>query len=241
MIRSSNNSKSQNKTSKIFNSISEFKVVKEIGKGAFSRVYEVININYKKVFALKRIDMKALTLKDQENVYREIKIHQKLKNEFVIKLIDWFEESGKINIILEYLPEGNLFKLINLKKLEETEIKYIFWQVCQVLKYLHSENILMRDLKPENILINSKLQIKLCDFGWACNSLNSSHCNEKAGTYAYMSPESLMGSRQEFSSDCWSVGILLYELYFNKEPYEGKSCREQLKLIKEKNISELKT
>ena len=112
MIRSSNNSKSQNKTSKIFNSISEFKVVKEIGKGAFSRVYEVININYKKVFALKRIDMKALTLKDQENVYREIKIHQKLKNEFVIKLIDWFEESGKINIILEYIPEGNLFKLI---------------------------------------------------------------------------------------------------------------------------------
>ena len=181
--------------------------------------------------------MKALTLKDQENVYREIKIHQKLKNEFVIKLIDWFEESGKINIILEYIPEGNLFKLMNLKKLEETEIKYIFWQVCQVLKYLHSENILMRDLKPENILINSKLQIKLCDFGWACNSLNSSHCNEKAGTYAYMSPESLMGSRQEFSSDCWSVGILLYELYFNKEPYEGKSCREQLKLIKEKNIN----
>lgn len=62
------------------------------------------------------------------------------------------------------------------------------------IKYLHGKNVIMRDLKPENILIDlSDFSIKLCDFGWASYLNDIDWLKIKAGTFAYMSPESLKG------------------------------------------------
>lgn len=46
-----------------------------------------------------------------------------------------------------------------------------------------------------------------------------------------MSPESLLGGLQGFESDLWSLGILLYEMHTDKEPFSGKSPAEMLQLI----------
>ena len=90
----------------------------------------------------------------------------------------------------------------------------------------------MRDLKPENLLLDNDWNIKLCDLGWAARVDDAEYCTVKAGTYAYMSPESLRGKRQAEKSDIWSLGILLYELTYNKEPFNGQSCSEQLSKIR---------
>ena len=58
----------------------------------------------------------------------------------------------------------------------------------------------------------------------------------RAGTYAYMSPESLMGNLQGTESDLWSLGILLYELHMGKEPFAGKSSSDMLHLISNQPI-----
>lgn len=58
----------------------------------------------------------------------------------------------------------------------------------------------------------------------------------RAGTYAYMSPESLMGNLQGPESDLWSLGILLYELHIGKEPFSGKSSSDMLHLISNQPI-----
>ena len=217
--------------------ITDFDIVREIGKGAFAKVYSATVRRTGENVALKCFETKRMNLKDRENVYREIDIHKKLSNERIIKFRGSFKEHDNIYIILDLMNNGNLFKHINKKTLSDFQKRRIYLQVCEGLDYLHSKGFLMRDLKPENILLDNNMDIKLCDFGWSCSVNLIKDCHQKAGTYAYMSPESLLGKFQSYSTDMWSLGILLYEMYFGKEPYEGQSCSEQMKEIKEKTLT----
>lgn len=77
-----------------------------------------------------------------------------------------------------------------------------------------------RDLKPSNILVNSKGQIKLCDFG-VSSELEGSIAETFVGTGTYMAPERIQGSPYTVKSDVWSVGLTLMELAIGKFPFGG--------------------
>jgi serine/threonine protein kinase len=89
------------------------------------------------------------------------------------------------------------------------------------LSYLYSAHRIMhRDLKPSNILVNSKGQIKLCDFG-VSSELEGSVAETFVGTGTYMAPERIQGSPYTVKSDVWSVGLSLMELAIGKFPFGG--------------------
>lgn len=89
------------------------------------------------------------------------------------------------------------------------------------LSYLYSAHRIMhRDLKPSNILVNSKGQIKLCDFG-VSSELEGSIAETFVGTGTYMAPERIQGSPYTVKSDVWSVGLSLMELAIGKFPFGG--------------------
>ena len=89
------------------------------------------------------------------------------------------------------------------------------------LAYLYSAHKIMhRDLKPSNILVNSKGQIKLCDFG-VSSELEGSIAETFVGTGTYMAPERIQGSPYTVKSDVWSVGLTLMELAIGKFPFGG--------------------
>lgn len=75
-----------------------------------------------------------------------------------------------------------------------------------------------RDIKPSNILVNSKGQIKLCDFGVSSELVNSV-ADTFVGTGTYMAPERISGSPYTVKSDVWSVGLTLMELAIGKFPF----------------------
>ncbi len=100
---------------------------------------------------------------------------------------------------------------------------------------MHLNNYIHRDLKPENILIDGKV-LKICDFGWASHVRDTEWLVVSGGTYAYMSPESLMGKKQGAESDIWALGVLLYELFLAKEPFSGQTSEDQLKIIKNTSL-----
>jgi mitogen-activated protein kinase kinase len=77
-----------------------------------------------------------------------------------------------------------------------------------------------RDLKPSNILVNSKGQIKLCDFG-VSSELEGSVAETFVGTGTYMAPERIQGSPYTVKSDVWSVGLTVMELAIGKFPFGG--------------------
>jgi mitogen-activated protein kinase kinase len=89
------------------------------------------------------------------------------------------------------------------------------------LAYLYAAHRIMhRDLKPSNILVNSRGQIKLCDFG-VSSELEGSIAETFVGTGTYMAPERIQGSPYTVKSDVWSVGLSLMELAIGKFPFGG--------------------
>lgn len=222
---------------KVFRSMKEFTFKRQIGSGAFSTVHEALHIKTKRAYAVKKIELSRIEQMDQENIVKEIEVHSLLNHKNIIKLFDFLKEGDTIFLILEFCRKGNLFRYLNgnLAKSED-ELKKFFKQTCTAISYMHGLGFINRDLKPENILLDDQHNVKVCDFGWACSLEEDEYRRLKAGTCAYMSPECLMGKLQDKETDIWSLGILLYELYYNREPFDGKSVKEQLKKIKEGKI-----
>ena len=91
---------------------------------------------------------------------------KKLNHPNITKILELFETEDNIFIIMEYINGGNLFSFIKkTRKLSEKTAKFLFKQIIEGIKYIHSKNIVHRDIKLENILIDLKNNIKICDFG----------------------------------------------------------------------------
>lgn len=94
------------------------------------------------------------------------------------------------------------------------------------LTYLYrAHRIMHRDIKPSNILVNSKGQIKLCDFG-VSSELEGSVADTFVGTGTYMAPERIKGAQYTIHSDVWSFGLTLMELAIGKFPFSSTNGEE---------------
>ena len=102
-----------------------------------------------------------------------------------------------------------------------------FTQICLAMKHVHDRKILHRDLKSQNIFLTRGGVIKLGDFGIA-RVLNSTRDNARSqvGTPYYLSPEIIKDQPYSFSSDIWSLGVLLYELCALKPPFDARSIHQ---------------
>lgn len=94
-------------------------------------------------------------------------------------------------------------------------------QLAAAVKFLQTRTnpIIHRDLKPENLMINSRCEIKICDFGLSRftimqTNLRSTIGRRQLGTPAYMAPEIILDKQSaSLSSDVWAVGIIILEIY----------------------------
>jgi mitogen-activated protein kinase kinase len=92
------------------------------------------------------------------------------------------------------------------------------------LVYLYeAHRIMHRDIKPSNVLVNSRGNIKLCDFGVATETVNSV-ADTFVGTSTYMAPERIQGGAYTVRSDVWSVGLTVMELAVGRFPFDSSEA-----------------
>lgn len=145
----------------------------------------------------------------------------------VAHLINFNSEQLNSYFITPFYHGETLKNLIQNNKLDfEQKITYAI-SLCHLIKQIHCLGYLHCDIKPNNIFVTSHNQVLLLDFGLS-QALNKPFVQTDfiAGTPAYMSPEQFNGLPLTSHSDFYSLGIVLYELFFGKLPFYADNLHD---------------
>jgi serine/threonine protein kinase/ABC-type phosphate/phosphonate transport system substrate-binding protein len=134
-------------------------------------------------------------------------------------------------LVMEYMKHGSLFDVLQDDSivLKPEQILAILQDVAQGLRFLHSATpqVIHGDLKAQNVLIDSNFCAKVTDFG-----LSGKKQIGAVGTPYWMSPELLNGTEvNSAASDIYAYGMVMYEIYSGRTPYEGENYEEVVRQI----------
>jgi mitogen-activated protein kinase kinase len=177
--------------------------------------------------------MKEIRLELDENkfaqIIMELDILHRCVSPFIIDFYGAFFQEGAVYMCVEYMDGGSIDKLYK-DGVPENILRKVALSTVMGLKTLKDDhNIIHRDVKPTNILVNSRGQIKICDFGVSGN-LVASIAKTNIGCQSYMAPERIAGGGVQQSgatgggtysvqSDIWSLGLTIIECAIGRYPY----------------------
>jgi cyclin-dependent kinase 7 len=214
---------------------------KRIGEGTYAVIYKGYECERNegketpgREVAIKKIKHTKYKSGMEMSALREIKHLKRIQSEYVIEILDVFEEKGSVHIVLEYM-ESNLEALIKSKRLVfmPQDVKAWMLMITKGLFECHSRFILHRDLKPNNILVSRGGFLKIADFGISRDFGFPIGCmTNQVITRWYKSPELLFGSKTySFGVDIWALGCVFAEMLLRTPYLPGNSDVHQLDLI----------
>ncbi|KAK9300070.1 hypothetical protein QLX08_007113 [Tetragonisca angustula] len=209
--------------------LTDFDIGRPLGKGKYGNVYLAREKKSKFIIAMKVLFKAQIQKADVEHqVRREIEIQTHLRHPNILKMYGYFHDDKRIYLILEYAPNGELFKELNAqpkKRFDEIRTATYISQLADALKYCHSKKVIHRDIKPENLLLGIKGELKMADFGWSVHA-PSSRRTTLCGTLDYLPPEMVAGKTHDHTVDLWGLGVLCYECLVGKPPFLSESYDE---------------
>ena len=157
------------------------------------------------------------------------------KCDYSIKILDFIDKTTDFYLIMEFCNmnlKDYLSRNKRVKGLKIDKIKEIFTQLNKIFVYMDNNKLYHGDINPWHILIiekDGKVIPKLIDF-FNFNLLNKDYS-------LYTAPEIITNEegniKFDIKSDLWSIGLILYELYFNSLPF--KNTKELVDISKNNN------
>eukprot|EP00916_Digyalum_oweni_P027146 GHVL01044548.1.p1 GENE.GHVL01044548.1~~GHVL01044548.1.p1 ORF type:complete len:351 (+),score=21.35 GHVL01044548.1:15-1067(+) len=204
-----------------------YEVVRKIGRGKYSEVFEGIHIiNNEKCV------VKILKPVRKKKIKREIKILQNLcGGPNIIKLLDVVQDAQTQTpcLIFEHVNNHDFKSLYPI--LTDAEIRYYIRELLKALDFCHSQGIMHRDVKPHNVMIDPESKkLRLIDWGLAEFYHPGREYNVRVASRYYKGPELLVDLQAyDYSLDIWSVGCMLAAMIFKREPFfHGRDNYDQL-------------
>jgi len=221
---------------------------RELGRGASGQVFVCKKKGCPSGFAVKAVSLRRMRLssnaeREQKKLRREVDILKQLPpHRSIVQLTDAFEEGDWFLLILELVGGGDLFTVLTDReppRLQEREAAFVLQQLADGLAFLHGEGVIHRDMKLENVLVASERRerpsegssssrqlvlynVKITDFGMSkAIGHGLSDAKSRVGTRPYSAPEVWSEESYDFSSDVWSLGVLLYVLLAGHFPFSN--------------------
>jgi serine/threonine protein kinase/formylglycine-generating enzyme required for sulfatase activity len=232
--------------------LGDFRLLREIGRGAMGVVYLARQISLDRLVAVKVLPPHvAMTERQVERFRREALSSAKLQHPHIVPIHAVSEVDGMHFFAMEYIPGGSLNAELELLRARRkgqrpgaepgrlelfgngvgpAQVAAIGAAVADALDYAHRHGIIHRDVKPHNVLLGDGLHPFLVDFGLAkdLGEASLSRPGDVAGTPFYMSPEQAMAKRVKIDhrTDVFSLGVVLYEMLTLQRPFGGKTSQQ---------------
>jgi len=204
--------------------LGQYKLTKELGKGGFATVYRALQPTLNRDVAIKVLhpefirDERAL-----RRFKREALAVARLHHTNIVGVYDYGEHEGRAYLVMEYIAGSTLKSRLGKPASLELTVSVI-GAVGAALDYAHSKGVVHRDIKPANILFADDDRVVLSDFGIVrLADDDSSLTRGVIGTPQYMSPEQALGREVDGRSDLYSLGVVLFEMLTGAVPFRGDS------------------
>ncbi len=202
-----------------------YELYEKLGAGGMGAVYRAFDRLTGETLALKRVhlpDSPAAALFDTKPdlrliLAREFGTLASLRHPNVISVSDYgFDDQRQPYFTLALVEKAQTIREAASRDSVRGRARLLV-QMLQALAYLHRRGITHRDLKPSNVLVDQTGVVKVLDFGLAAVGVA---VEGGAGTLAYLAPEILNGGKASPLSDLFAVGVMAYELFAGKHPFD---------------------
>eukprot|EP00961_Rhodomonas_salina_P295217 3935248-Rhodomonas_salina.1 len=198
-----------------------FEIGKVLGTGGQGTTYLAKDKRTNQQTVLKQIFCAGLS--ETNKAIEEAMMLSRLKHHRVVTYNEVFlgsdpTKGNYVGIVMEYCSGGDLYQMLcrqrtKRKPVSVRRVKMWTVQMCEALKYLHSQRVIHRDVKPMNVLLDSSGDLKIADFGLARHGVTPSKlAKTQCGTPGYESPEVQMGQGYDFKTDIWGLGCVLCDM-----------------------------
>ena len=203
----------------------KYRILRVVGKGGMSVVYQAVNEKANKIWAIKEVRKDGVQNYEvvKQNLIVETELLKRFNHPNLPSIIDVIDGDGSFLIVMDYIEGNSLSKALETSGAQAQE-DVIEWskQLCDVLGYLHSRKppIIYRDMKPANVMLKPDGNVSLIDFGTArefkSSSVEDTTC---LGTQGYAAPEQYGGHGQtDARTDIYCLGATMYHLVTGHNP-----------------------
>ena len=215
--------------------MNNYHIYDEIGSSRYTHVYkgrEKNSINY--------VGIKSIDKQQKDFVLNQVSVMYNIHHHNIIKFYNWYETSKHIWLILEYCAGMNLYEIVQHdKSIPEQSILLFIYDIVNGLYYMHSKSFIICHYQLSSCLSDENGIVKLSDFSYTktLQQINQKQVhelfndidadtNELPSYYYYLAPEIItQNGIYSYSSDIWTIGIIMYELATGTRPFNGNDIQ----------------
>lgn len=218
-----------------------FDLLRLLGRGQSGRVYAAHDRQLDRLVALKIFALPeapeggrptAAQAETRSRSEAEGEITGRLRHPDIVQIVDQGVHEGQRWLAMELVPGSSLQRYTHPQKLlPEPVLLQAGQRIALALDHAHAQRVVHRDLKPGNVLVHWPSDtLKIVDFGLArTEDASVTRTGLLLGTPQYMAPELLAGARPDPRSDCYALGVMLFELLTGRLPFETTNMGELLR------------
>jgi len=201
-----------------------------LGAGATATVYMAHDLALDQPVAIK-LFAGALDDEAKARFRREISLARKLAHDHIVRIFDLVLAPNTQGLTMELVEGVTLNEHMKRAPLSLHARRDLLLQAVSAFDYAHRHGVVHRDIKPENMLVTKAGTLKVTDFGIAkaCEEATITQTGAFGGTPYYVAPEQITNFREvDHRADIYSLGVVAYELFVGRPPFEGETVIELL-------------